>query len=782
MRESISETGNFVRRGGWVGLAFVSGAILAGNFAWQGVLGAAGALAALALYARWQKRTDLNWPWLALLLALLLGGWRYFSVQPRVTPFHIAWFADRTYDVWVTGALAQPPDVRDTYTNLRLDVQSVDTGDGDLPAHGLILARVEATDLNLDYGDIVRVRGKLQTPPENEDFSYRDYLARQDIYAYMPAAQVTRLPGWQGTLWLKAIYAFKKRALQVVRQIYPDPEASLLSGILLGVDTGLPRQLQQAFKDTGTSHIIAISGFNIAIIAAIFVSLFSRLLGARRGGWAALFGIVVYTILVGADAAVVRAAFMGGLSIFARQLGRRQDGLNTLAVVAALMTLLNPRVPWDIGFQLSFAATLGLILYGASWQAAVEGWLRGWMPVSAARRGASWLSEYVLLTFAAQLTTLPVMAYHFKRISLIAFLANPFILPAQPAVMLLGGLAVLAGLVYLPLGQVLAWLAWPFSAYTIRMVEFFARWPHGVILLGSLSLLFVLLYYLVLFAWPWLWARRTALRPATVFVFLGLVAWLVWHSLFRLPDGRLHLTFLDAGSCDAILIQTPQGGQVLINGGERATTLSDALGRRLPVFDRRLEGVIVAAPNQYQVGALPSVLPRYRPDWVLWGGNTTASPAARQTWTWLGQAEIPVRLAQKGDLVDLGEGVVLRVVDVSPRGLTLLLSWENFRALLPVGADVATLDALHRGRDIGPVSLLLLPDSGYAPLASADWLNTLNPQVVVLDVAPGDPLGLPDPQTLETVSAYPLLRTDWYGDIHIATDGHQMWLNLEKTH
>jgi competence protein ComEC len=141
------------------------------------------------------------------------------------------------------------------------------------------------------------VRGKLKTPPQNEDFSYRDYLAAQHIHSYMSSAEVTILPGRGGNLISTALYEFKEKALANIYRLFPDPESSLMAGILLGVDTGLRQELQQAFKNTGTAHIIAISGFNISIIAALFV-FFSRFLGAAnpvgchglsftRSGWRA---------------------------------------------------------------------------------------------------------------------------------------------------------------------------------------------------------------------------------------------------------------------------------------------------------------------------------------------------------------------------------------------------------------------------------------------------------------------------------------------------------------
>src|SRR5574339_227983 len=335
-----------------------------------------------------------------LLLALFLGAARYQLSVPHFDAFHIAFYNDRDYDLLITGTVTEPPDYRDNYTNLRLEVSRVDTGDRNMPANGLLLARVTNNQV-FHYGDILRLRGKLKTPPENEDFSSRDYLAAQHIHSYMTSAEVTVLPGRGGNPLSFALYEFKEKALAHIYRLFPDPESSLMAGILLGVDTGLTRELQDAFKNTGTAHIIAISGFNISIIARLFMTFFSRFLGARRGALLAIIGIVFYTILVGGEAAVVRAAIMGGLALLAKQVGRRQFALNTLLVVALLMCLWNTLYIWDVGFQLSFFATLGLILYADPFSQFANRIITRLFPTSAAEKLASLFSEFVLLTLAA---------------------------------------------------------------------------------------------------------------------------------------------------------------------------------------------------------------------------------------------------------------------------------------------------------------------------------------------------------------------------------------------
>ena len=724
------------------------------------------------------------------LVSFCLGGLRYQLSLPKIDAFHIAWYNDRDYDLLVTGTLDEPPDYRDTYTNLRLKVEAVDTGSGDLPVKGLLLARVFPNE-TYQYGERVRLRGKLVTPPENEEFSYREYLAGQGIHAYMSRTEVTRLPGEGGNPFRKAIYALKDKALENIYQIFPDPEASLMAGILLGVDTGLPADLQQAFKDTGTAHIIAISGFNIAIIAGIFFALFSRVFGQLRGSIVAILGIALYTLLVGADAAVVRAAIMGGISLTVRQLGRRNDGLNALMLSAALMAIFNANIPWDVGFQLSFFATLGLILYAESFQNWAVRVISRYTTPGAAQKVAAPISEYFLLTLAAQLTTLPIMAYHFKRISLISLIANPFVLPVQPAVMIVGGIAIILSLIWLPLGAVAAFAAWPFAAYTIRLVELFSVLPNGVIILGDFSLWLVILFYAALLTWTLARHRVRQLfygeQPnlpaipgiaiATVMTVLVMVT---WRAVFTVPDGNLHLTFLDVGSADAVLIKTPAGRHILVNGGPSASLLSDGLGRRLPPLNRRLDWLIIASTQENQLSGLPRVVERIPPSKVLWTGNVEASFSARDLDEWFIEKSIPVTRAESDSELDLGEGAILHVLNVNSRGAVLLLEWKEFRALLPVGINFSIQEELKYGEDIKTTSLLLIADSGYAPINPPKWIANLNPQLIILNVAAGDPDGLPHEGTLEAIKDYPLLRTDYNGWIEVTTDGTEMWVQAEK--
>ncbi len=724
-----------------------------------------------------------------LIVFFCLGAIRYQLAQPHIDPGFIAFYNDQPSEYLIDGLITQPPDVSDMYTNLRLRVEQVATvpAQGDtakfLPVHGLLLARVPAGG-SYNYGDRIQLQGQPETPPENVDFSYREYLAKHGIYSYMFYPAASLLQQGLGSPFFAALYAFRQHALDMVYSLFPDPEASLMAGILLGVQSGIPENVVEAFRLTGTSHIIVISGFNITIIAAMFTLVFSRLLGVRKGAVVAALGIILYTLLVGANAAVVRAAILGILTLLGYQLGRRQTGLNSLAFVAAIMAVITPAVLWDVSFQLSFAATLGIMLYAGMFTQWFTHLAERVSSPLTANRVAGPVGEYFLLTLAAQITTLPLMIYYFKRLSLTALIANPLILPAQPPLMILGGLSVLSGMLFKPLGQLLAWVVWPFTAYTIRVVEWLAAVPHGSIPIGQVAFPLILTFYGLLFAVTFARTQITGvarrLTPVIPLAILAVLAFMVWRAAADAPDSRLHVTILDVGTGDAALIQSPDGRSVLINGGPSTVALSDALGRRLPLLDHSLDWLVVADIDNEDLSAVSGNLERFTPANILWAGNRSGTRAAAELQTQLISMSVPITNMQPGQSLDLGSGASLRVLSTDPKGADLLLQWGNFRMLLPMGMDFRTLESLQSASTMRNISAVLLPESGYAPLNPPELIDFLHPQLALLSVAAGDKTGLPSPETLDALQGYNLLRTDQNGWIEITTDGNQMWVEVEK--
>jgi len=779
----------------WITCSFFAGVISADILPWKFfiwvLLGIGGSLVLIGLfwlkYPGYQKLSAFpRGMILILFISFILGGSRYLTALPDFEdPEYLTNYADKNSSVIITGVINDFPDSRDQVTNLQVKTERIQIShwEEDFPVQGLLLAKIPV-EKNPKFGDRVQLTGYLETPPEDEDYSYREYLNRKGIYVYLPKAEIAVLEHGQGNLVLRGIFELKSRALEILYRLWPDPEASLLAGILLGVETGIPDQVQQAFRDTGTTHIIAISGFNITIVAGLFSRFFSRLLNPRQGAVAAVMGIGLYTLLVGADAAVVRAAVMGGLSIFAQQIGRRQHGINAAALASLIMILINPQLPWDISFQLSLSATLGLILYADPFAQRFFKFSSRFLPEQTAQRITQPVSEYILFTFAAQLTTFPVMLYHFHSFSLNTFLANPAILPVQPPIMLVGGLALILGLIWFPLGVAAAPLVYPFVLYTIRVVEWFSRLPFRTLYTGEIGVGWIALLYLCLgvitFGGSVITWFIAALKPSLIAVGFGIVLIICWQAVFIAPDGRLHLYLLDIGTGSAVYLVTPSGEKILINGGPSTKRLSDHLGRRQPAFKRELNTILIASPVEQDIDALAGILPRFLPEEVYWLGDDSLCWEAENLRNELEKNSIPIIYGEPGQILELGDGVKITVLAESRRGGTLLIEYKNFRSLFPYGISEKYREEIRMGRDLGNVTLLMAADNGYQSSNPSEWIRNLNPQILFLSVGIKDSQGLPDRGLIDRLAGYSLLRTDQHGSIHITTDGKQIWVYVDK--
>jgi competence protein ComEC len=626
------------------------------------------------------------------------------------------------------------------------------------------------------YGDRVRVRGVIQPPPVVEDFDYAAYLARQGVFAVLSDPEVESVTPDRGNPALGALAAFRRRALATIRTLFPEPEGSLLAGILLGDDSGIPDEVQTAFSRTGTSHIVAISGFNISIVAAIFLSLTGRIPRRMHGWLLAAAGIFVYTILVGASASVVRAAVMGFLALVARQIGRQSHGLTSLAFSGAAMTVWNPETLWDIGFQLSFAATLGLILFADPLQTGVQRMLQQVMTAKQAKPLAGLAGEVFLLTFAAQITTLPLLLLYFHSLSVGALVINPLVLSVQPLVMIAGGLAVLLGMVWLPAGQALGWLGWAPTAYTIRVVQFGASFPAGWWPVGDVPAWRIGAFYAGLFGLiGWIqpgrgkvfqWGRTIITRALSVAIpILAALAFVAWTAAFQQADGRLHLVAVQAGRGELVLVRSPSGGTVLIHAGGDPNAVLAALGGELGIGNRRLDWVVLTSPEKTDAALWEELGVRYEFGAVAYPAETEAgSGVLGDILARCRSEKVPVFPVGQGERLDLGDGAGLVFLAGGDGQLVIAVEERNSRWVIPVGLEGDLAGRLIAAGRV-PAAQILFPVNVGADWNAAVWLARVNPLAAV---------SLRGEESGWMEGRLPL-RVSTFGRIDFATDGAQLW-------
>jgi competence protein ComEC len=788
-----------------LGVAWIIGIALARwlDLPWQvAAIASLPGLGVLLLY-RHNPRAQ---TWAILSLALIAGAFRLAFFQPVFDENHIAFYNDRPEPAKITGLVVDEPDIRDNYINLRVQVETIEYQEISQPVQGLILVRAPRYP-EYAYGDRLALTGRLETPPIFEDFSYRDYLARSGIYGLVRRPRIELIESNQGNFFWIGLLAFKTTASQTINRILAEPYAALLNGILLGIETGIPRALYEEFNLTGTSHVIVISGSNISLVAGVLLLLGQRLVGKRLAPPLALAGIVIYTLLVGADAAVVRAALMGAVGLLALGVGRPGLALNTLFFSGLAFTLFNPLILWDAGFQLSFTATLGLIILVPPLKQGVFSLLQRRLKTGQVGPVMALLNELLVVTLAAQIMTGPLILYQFGRFSLISLLTNLLIGPAQPLIMLIGSLAMLAGMLWLPLGQLLGWLVWLPLAWTVKVVELTARLPYASLEFGRFPLWLLALLYAAIAAGIWRgnqpadldnrqphfrlpeWgSRQTRLWLGG----MGAVTLLIWLAIPALPDGRLHVAFLDVGQGDAILLTLPDGNQVLIDGGPSATDLNWRLGQEMPFWDRTLELVINTHPDADHLGGLPSLLDRYGVEQVLVTDVEGESELYQEWETELAEAHLTPAIGQAGTQLYLGQGVVATILSPGPiltgieeannHSIVLHLQFGQVSFLFTGDIEAVTEERLIRAKLPLSATVLKSPHHGSKTSSTEAFLETVNPHLVVISAGQDNKFGHPSPEVLERYAEHGLtvLRTDQQGTVELTTDGQRLWVETAR--
>jgi competence protein ComEC len=393
------------------------------------------------------------------------------------------------------------------------------------------------------------------------------------------------------------------------------------------------------------------------------------------------------------------------------------------------------------------------------------------IPAEKARRLAEPVGEFFLFTLAAQVTTLPIMAVQFQQISVSALIANPLVLPPQPLVMVLGGIAVVAGMIFLPLGQLLAYVAWPLIAYTNRMVEFLAQLPHGMIKLGETGLIWALLFYAILFSltfglprWP---AIRQQLSPTLALVASALLAVFIWRNVLSLPDQRLHVYVFPIADGPAYLIRSPGGNNILINGGSNTSQLQEALARRLPLYTETLDGAILTTTSGPMFEGLANTFTRYPPGLVVWEGPGKNQKAAKQLADQLSQLpNRQVAIPADGLALSVDRDIVMRVVSVTEDYTALQLQWGRFNALIPGGVGEDQIKQALKGNP-GKISLVLLTEADLKNSPAADWQSL----GASLTVTSGQGKGSIPQEWLNALQ---------HGWVSITSDGQKMWIETER--
>jgi len=457
----------------WLLVSFLFGIFTASifnvgqTFVYIGLIAALGLLAIFGYQGSFNKSALLTG---FLLVAFLFGVIRFNSVnfsQNTLDVFVDLKAGQKNIEVVINGYVDSEPLDKSSRQEFVLRTKEVVAGRKVVEVSDRILITTNNFP-KLYYGDKFFVRGALKRPQNLTDFDYITYLKKEGINMTMFYPDIERNTesnlGLEDRLKIKiysSIFELKRSFELAIEGSVSEPNASFVNGILLGSRQNIPDDLKEAFKKTGTTHILAISGYNIMIISWVVLEVLVYFFRRRTAFWLSVIVVVLFTILTGASASVVRAAIMGLLILFANGYGRLYNPKNSIILAGAAMVWLNPlSLVFDVGFQLSFAAVLGLIYLYPKLDEKLK---------KVPKLGM--VKETILMTISAQVAVAPLLIYYFKNFSLVSLPANVLVLPFLPIAMLFGFATGLGGMIFLPLGQIIGWFSWAVTTYQLSIVK-----------------------------------------------------------------------------------------------------------------------------------------------------------------------------------------------------------------------------------------------------------------------------------------------------------------------
>ena len=727
--------------------------------------GAAAALAAAAAAAAAHGRARIAYACAALLVA----GWAWGSARlDDLDRSRLGGFAERTASatVVVTG-----PTRRSSF-QLRVPAEVVSYEGRDVREAVLLelpLGRAPP------QGAYLRVTGRLERPRSEDDgFDERTWLRRRGVHFVLHATR-WNAAGRRGGIGGVAD-RIRERLAETIAPGLGGERRAVIAGVVLGEDEGLAEELRDAFRVSGLYHLLAVSGQNVALVAAGVIGV-AWLAGISRlaAHVAVLAAIAAYVLAVGWQPSVVRAGIAGGLASLAWLTARQRNRWHFMLVGASVLLAWNPYSLLEPGFQLSFVAVAAIFLAVPPLERALEGY-----PVPNA------LAAAVAVSVACGLATAPILWFHFDAVPVYSVLSNALAFPAVGPLLGLAFASAATAPVLPEASLALAWVnAWV-AAYVAACARFVAGFPYAQIASADALAVLAALGALVLVI---LRLERPRMARALVVSGLGAIVFLTWSAQLGAggalpPPSGLRLSFLDVGQGDGILVEAP-GAAVLVDQGPPEGHVAAQL-RALGL--RRLTAIVLTHPQRDHVGGAAEVFERLRVGFALdprlraeSEDETAALAAAREHG-------VRVLTARAGAVYTVGR-LRFRVLwpqdpgdpgdDPNEHAVVLRVTYGSVDALLTADAESNVTLPLHPP----PVEILKIAHHGSADARLGELVRQLRPRVAVISVGARNDYGHPAPSTLATLRRWPglrLYRTDEDGRVTVESDGERLWVKSER--
>jgi competence protein ComEC len=653
----------------------------------------------------------------------------------------------------------------------------------------LYLTSGEDSSEALQVGKKVEIEGTLRPFPFQRnpgEFDYAKYLELNDVGGIVTVKGIHRVrgTGFAGTRSLRThLYSVQRALYRTVDNLHPPRHSSFLKGIVFGYREEMPADIKQSFIDTGTIHILAVSGSNVAFVAFVFFSIFGFLRLSRKiVGGLTIIGLVAYMLITGSSPSVVRATIMAIVILCGTLLERKADIYNSISVAALILLFWNTNNLFDIGFQLSFAAVISIVFFYPRLELLVRKIPEKFEEI----KRIDAVLKLFAVSLAAQLGTIPFTAYYFGRISIVSLLANIVVVPMSGLCTFIGAAEIGFSFLSQGVAQLYAaandFLVW----FLLGFVKQAADVSFAYLETWHMSPAIAVVYYVVVLG---IFNIRRARIPALAIIFfLTLGNGLIFADLWSASHPALRATVIDVGQGDAILLESPNAKRLLIDAGPSFRNSNAGARTIVPFLKRngitRLEYFLITHPHSDHIGGACSILQSLQVDTLLVTSSESASSRMKRVFEIARTGKVRIKVLNRGEQIPIDSAARLYVLHPSP-GEANDETWNNTSivlkamygesSLLLVGDAESSVERkmIKRYGTFLACDIIKAGHHGSSTSTCEEFVNAVRPRMAVISVGAYNKFGHPSPMTLKTLEKHSieLHRTDKSGAIILESDG-----------